>query len=197
MKINISKCLMILGLVLSAAQISSVASAQLKPGGSGDSRGPIAISSDRMESDDPQGVVHFMGDVVARQGDMTITCDRMDVYYDSQEKTPPAAEPAEGDAQPPSSALGGTSRQIDRVECHGNVKVWEGERVATGQKALYLAKSLPRRIVLTGEARVWQGGDSLTGHQVTYYLDSDRSLAEGGQGGRVRTMYNNQESQQK
>ena len=198
MKTSFSKLMLILALALWAAQTQSPASAQLKPGGSGDSRGPIAISSDRMESDDPQGVVHFIGDVVARQGDMTITCDRMDVFYDRQEQTPPAAEAAsEREGQTANSPLGGASRQIDRIECNGNVKVWEGERVATGQKGLYLAQSLPRRIVLTGEARVWQGGDSLTGHQVTYYLDTDRSLVEGGQGGRVRTMYNNQEGGKK
>lgn len=204
MKTSLAKIMLFLALALLAAQTPGPASAQLKPGGSGNSRGPIVISSDRMESDDPQGVVHFFGDVVAQQGDMTITCDRMDVIYDRQEKVPdpeaakePAPKASGSGGQSDNSPFSGATRQIDRVECHGNVKVWEGERVATGQKALYLAKSLPRRIILTGEARVWQGRDSLTGHQVTYYLDTDRSLAESGQGGRVRTTYSNQEGDKK
>ena len=145
------------------------AGAQLKPGGSGSSSGPIAISADRLETDDTKGLVTFIGAVVARQGEMTITCDLMKVHYISSEK--PAAE--SGEARPVSADRGdplggGSDRQIDRVECEGNVKVVEGERLAVGKKALYLAKSTPRRIILTGEARVWQGRDSVTGHQVTY-----------------------------
>ena len=187
MKKRSIKYLLILGITIMSVQIGfATASAQLRPGGSSNSKGPIAISSDRMESDDPKGIVHFIGAVVARQGDMTILCDRMDVYYDHQEpSTPPPADEGERSG----SALGGTSRQIDRIECHGNVKVLEGERQASGDTGLYLAQSLPRRIILTGNARVWQGADSLTGHQVTYYLDTDRSLAEGGRGGRVRTIF--------
>lgn len=194
MKTNILKYLIILAVAVSAAQISNPASAQLRPGGSGDSKGPIAISSDRMESDDPEGVVHFIGAVVARQGEMTILCDLMDVFYVSEERPaqPPAVE-NEGTANRSGTALSDTSRQISRIECHGNVKVLEGERQASGDKGVYLAKSLPRRIVLTGNARVWQGADSLTGHQVTYYLDTERSLAEGGRGGRVRTIFNQED----
>ncbi|MDR2945980.1 MAG: hypothetical protein LBV79_04465 [Candidatus Adiutrix sp.] len=188
-----------------AVLIQGPAEAQLRPGGAGDSGGPVAISSDRMEADDPQGVVHFIGDVVARQGDMTMTCDRMDVYYLAQEKpeAKPAEMPAAEGAAPPAeekasaaSAFNSSSRQIDRVECRGNVLVLEGERQVSGETGLYLAQALPRRIVLTGNARVWQGQDSLTGHQVTYYLDSDRSLVESERGGRVRTIFNQEDGGQ-
>jgi len=166
------------------------AQAQLKPGGFGDSRGPIAISSDRLETDDPQGVVTFIGAVVARQGEMTITCDLMKVFYLHQ-----APDPAKAEAKEAGSPFSGSDRQIDRVECEGNVKVVDGDRLAVGKKALYLAQSLPRRIILTGDARVWQGRDSLTGHQVTYMLDTRRSVVESGPSSRpgererVRTIF--------
>ena len=175
-----------------ALLFSGEALAQLRPNSSGGSRGPIAISADRMEADDPGGVVTFIDAVVARQGDMTISCDRMRVYYvnDPSKKDAASDVNADGDGEKSGgSPFGGGSRQIDRVECDGNVKVVEGERMAVGRKALYLAKALPRRIVLTGEARVWQGRDSLTGHQVTYYLDGQRSLVEGNRRERVRTIY--------
>lgn len=158
------------------------AEAQLRPGGAGDSRGPIAISADTLEADDPGGQVTFKGAVVARQGEMTLTCDVMKVFYTG---------PAEGQAAPPAGAA--DSRQIDRVECDGNVKIVEGERMAVGQKATYLAQTLPRRIVLSGEARIWQGRDSLTGQQVTYYLDDNRSLVEGGRRERVRAVYHQED----
>lgn len=168
--------------------------AQLKPSGSGSSGGPISISADRLESDDPKGMVTFIGAVVARQGEMTITCDTMKVHYINSKKPDPQTPSSEGG----DDFRGDSDRQIDRVECEGNVKVVEGERLAVGDKALYLAKSTPRRIVLTGQARVWQGRDSVTGHQVTYFLDESRSLVEsGGASGRererVRTIYHQQD----
>lgn len=171
--------------------------AQLKPGGSGASSGPISISADRLETDDPRGTVTFIGAVVARQGEMTITCDTMKVHYITSEKPGLQAASSDGGEGDP---LRGSDRQIDRVECEGNVKVVEGERLAVGNKALYLAKSTPRRIILTGQARVWQGRDSVTGHQVTYFLDESRSLVEsGGTSGRdrerVRTIYHQQDAQ--
>lgn len=186
--------------------------AQLKPGGFGDSKGPMAISADRLEADDLKGVVTFTGAVVARQGEMALTCDQMKVYYTARtrkapapaEKTPPQAEKGSvevdsgvtdsgvtnsGASDSNVSPFDSSGRQVDRVECVGNVKVVEGDRMAVGNSALYLARSLPRRIILTGEARVWQGQDSLTGHQVTYLLDQKRSTVEGNRQSRVRTIF--------
>ncbi len=173
--------------------LPSAAGAQLQPGGFGDSKGPIAISADHLEADDPDGLVTFSGSVVARQGEMTITCDLMKIYYVAKPVAEGAAAPAAESKETGRTPLSGAGRQIDRVECEGDVKVVEGDRMAVGRKALYLAQSLPRRIILTGEARVWQGRDSLTGHQVTYLLDEKRSLVEGGEGGRVRTVYHQEE----
>lgn len=165
-------------LALLLAFWASPAAAQLRPGPAGDSKGPIAISADTLEADDPSGLVTFKGAVVARQGAMTLTCDVMRVFYGAA-----AAEGGEKKGD-------GGGRQIDKVECDGNVKIVEGDRLAVGQKALYLAQALPRRIILTGEARIWQGADSLTGQQVTYYLDDNRSLVEGaGRRERVRAVY--------
>lgn len=176
-------------LFFSAAAVTP-AEAQLGPGGFGDSRGPIAVSSDRLETDDPGGVATFIGAVVARQGEMTITCDVMKIFYITEERETVKAAAGEG-----GSPFSGSNRQVDRVECEGNVKVVEGDRLAMGKKALYLAHSLPRRIIITGDARVWQGRDSLTGHQVTYMLDEKRSVVESGPssrsggGERVRTIF--------
>lgn len=170
------------------------AGAQLKPGSSGSSSGPISISSDRLETDETQGMVSFIGAVVGRQGEMTITCDLMKIYYVQSAKS--EEKPLAADS---GASLDGSDRQIDRVECEGNVKVVEGDRLAVGDKALYLVKSTPRRIILTGQARVWQGRDSVTGHQVTYFLDENRSVVESGaqpgrQRERVRTIYHQEDA---
>lgn len=167
---------------------SQTAYAQLQPGGSGDSRGPIAISADNLKADDLSGIVTFTGAVVARQGEMTLACDVMKVFYTSRAVEP--QERASSDTTP--SPFDSSDRQVDRVECHGNVKMVEGDRMAVGKTAVYLASSLPRRIVLTGEARVWQGRDSLTGHQVTYLLDQKRTTVEGDRRSRVRTIFHHE-----
>ncbi|MDR2442515.1 MAG: hypothetical protein LBE31_03225 [Deltaproteobacteria bacterium] len=78
------------------------------------------------------------------------------------------------------------SQEIYRVDCEGSVKVQQGDKLGVGQKALYLAKSQPRRLILTGEARIWEGNNSVTGHQVVYYLDQNRSQVESRDNGRVR-----------
>lgn len=186
------------GLCLLAVMVffitSGSAAAQLRPGGSGSSSGPISISSDRLETDETQGMVSFIGAVVGRQGEMTITCDLMKIFYVQNEKI--EAKPVAADS---GDSFGSSDRQIERVECEGNVKVVEGDRLAVGDKALYLVQSIPRRIILTGQARVWQGRDSVTGHQVTYFLDENRSVVESGaqpgrQRERVRTIYHQKDA---
>ena len=297
-------------------------SAQLKPGGFGMSSGPVAISADHLKADEAGGLVTFTGAVVARQGEMTLTCDIMKVFYSTGPEdeaakpkaapsSPPAAEaagaaseplvatpglppaaeaagaaseplvatpelppaaeaasepkvatpglpPAAGAADaaseplvataelPPAAEAAGaaseplvatpelppaaeaasepkvataelppaaeaasepkvatppkettspfdnSARQVERIECNGNVKVVEGDRMAVGETAVYMASSLPRRIILTGDARVWQGRDSLTGHQVTYLLDQKISTVDGNRRSRVQTIFHQQ-----
>ncbi|MDR3135714.1 MAG: hypothetical protein LBU69_06440 [Deltaproteobacteria bacterium] len=84
-----------------------------------------------------------------------------------------------------------SGQEIYRVECEGSVKIQQRDRLGVGQKALYLAKSEPRRLILTGDARVWEAGNSVTGHQVIYYLDQNRSQIESRQNQRVRAFYGN------
>jgi lipopolysaccharide export system protein LptA len=187
-----------------------------------------------MTADDSRRIVTFTGRVVARQGDLIISCDTMRVNYqpvgsyraagapdypgadagappeparqegaDAPQALPPAAPPAGlpeavdraagmdgGDSGSPSrrSPLEG-GQEIDRVEAEGAVKIQQGDRMAVANRALYLAKALPRRLVLTGEARVWQGQNSITGYQITYYLDENRSLVDSQGSRRVRAFY--------
>ncbi|MDR3038214.1 MAG: hypothetical protein LBV21_02825 [Candidatus Adiutrix sp.] len=180
-------------LILAAcATTAGPAGAQPKDGGNGP-HGPIAISSDRLETDDAAGVVNFMGAVVARQGGLTLTCDLMKVFYTSVAPEPSAPEPSALWPATPGPAGNGSPlspgrREIDRVEGFGHVKMVDGDHLAVGDHALYLAKSEPRRLIITGDARVWQGRDSLTGHKITYFLDERRSLVESESRQRVRTV---------
>ncbi|MDR2349737.1 MAG: hypothetical protein LBF41_03785 [Deltaproteobacteria bacterium] len=172
--------------------------------------GPVSISADHMTADDGRRLVTFTGRVIARQGDLVISCDTMRVTYQPAGAYSPPASPGNGDANggdgvnaaatdsrkndSSESLLAGYGnvtggQEIDKVECEGAVKIQEGGRLAVAEKALYLSRALPRRLVLTGDARVWQGGNSITGHQITYYLDENRSVVDSRGSQRVRAFY--------
>ncbi|MDR2142182.1 MAG: hypothetical protein LBR11_10425 [Deltaproteobacteria bacterium] len=172
--------------------------------------GPISISADHMTANDNAKVVTFSGRVIARQDDLIITCDTMRVHYQPRsgqpgaqaaETEPAAASPTEAtdpvepeagegqDRQASSNPALSGGQEIERVECEGTVKIQQGDRLAVGQKAIYLAKSKPRRLILTGDARVWQGHNAVTGHEVTYFLDENRSQVESQNNSRVRAYY--------
>jgi lipopolysaccharide export system protein LptA len=74
------------------------------------------------------------------------------------------------DAQPDKGKL----RQLTAV---GNVKVIQGERIATGQKIVFYNDE--QKIVATGGPRVWQGDNVIVGTKITVYLKEDRSVVEG------------------
>ncbi|MDR1109535.1 MAG: hypothetical protein LBP92_02280 [Deltaproteobacteria bacterium] len=183
----------------------------------GNSSGPISISADRMTSDDNSRIVTFSGRVITRQDDLIITCDLMRVHYqpaggqpgdtggqapaagtDAAQAPPLAPLAAQTASADPSPATHGGNpgttpldggQEIYRIDCEGSVKIQQRDRLAVGQKALYLAKSEPRRLILTGDARVWEAGNSVTGHQVIYYLDQNRSQVESRENQRVRAFY--------
>ena len=164
-------------IILAALALAAPAAGQAKPVNRAGGRGPISITSDRLEADDSAGVIQFIGAVVARQGSLTLTCNRMKVFYTA----PPPGRP-----EAASSPLASGGREIDRVEGFGQVKMVDGPNVAVGDHALYLAHNRPRRLILTGDARVWQGRDSLAGHRITYFLDERRSVAESAPRPRVK-----------
>jgi len=165
-------------IILAVLALAAPAAGQIKPADRGEARGPISITSERLEADDSAGVIQFIGAVVARQGSLVLTCDRMKVFY-----SPPPGRPGQD-----SSPLASGGREIDRVEGFGQVKMVDGRNKAVGDHALYLARNIPRRLILTGEARVWQGRASLAGHRITYFLDEQRSVVESASRERGRSV---------
>jgi lipopolysaccharide export system protein LptA len=52
------------------------------------------------------------------------------------------------------------------------------DKTATCNKAVYLSET--EEVVLTGNARLNRGRDTVTGDRITFYLDEDRVVVEGG-----------------
>jgi len=128
---------------------------------------PITINSDRLEADDAARQVRFVGNVVARQGDVVLYADEMVVRYHSD------------------------SREIDRIEAYRDVRIVQGTKVATGEKGVFYRED--GRIVLTGSPRVHQGKDFVEGDEITVLLNEDRSIVSGEGGSRVNAVFHPKE----
>ncbi|MCL2761006.1 MAG: lipopolysaccharide transport periplasmic protein LptA [Desulfuromonadales bacterium] len=120
---------------------------------------PIQIKSDSLVADNAKKTATFTGKVAARQGDLTIYGDKLIVSYSAD------------------------SKQIDKAEVFGNVRIFQGNRRAEASHGVYYAAA--SKIVLDGNAKVFQDNDTVSGAVITYYLDEDRSEVVGGKGGRV------------
>ena len=126
-------------------------------------RGPIEVSSDRLEADDVAQTIVFEGDAVATQDDVTISGDRLTVKYT------------------------GEKREVKQVVAEGAVRIVQGTRIATAEKAvLYHAEE---RIVLTGSPKVSDGDSFIQGQEITIYLNDKRSVVTGGTDGRVNAVF--------
>lgn len=123
---------------------------------------PVKIKSDQLVTDNSRKMATFTGNVVARQGDLTIYSDKMVISY--------------------SDEAGG----ISNSEVFGNVRIIQGERRAQADHGIYDAKL--GTIVLDGNPKVFQNSDMVSGKVITYYLDQEKSEVTSGQGNRVEAI---------
>ncbi len=122
---------------------------------------PIHIEADRMISQEQKNSVIFLGNVDARQGDLTIRSDEMTVYY-TQDKGKKKGR--------------NSSSEVKKLICKKNVEITQGDWLGTGNRMDYFAKD--RKIILSGNAKAWQGPNMVSGKTITYYLDEKRSIVE-------------------
>ncbi len=116
---------------------------------------PITIKSDELVADNKGKVAVFTGKVVAKQGDVTIFCDKMTVHY------------------------GAVKGEVDKIEADGNVRIVQENRTGTAAHAVYDSKE--GKVILTGgPPKVMQGADTVSGEVITYFIDDDRSSVSGG-----------------
>lgn len=131
---------------------------------------PIQISSDKMEVSQKDGTIVFEGHVVAQQENLTMVGKKLVVVAVKEKEKPKSAK---ADAE-----QGGVINRVDRIEVTGDVKITQGEKLATCDKAVYYRQD--QKIVLSGNPQVSQGKDVLNGRVITLYLLEERSVIEGG-----------------
>jgi lipopolysaccharide export system protein LptA len=132
-----------------------------KPFGLTSSKAPIDITSDMVEADQKQNTVTFKGNVIGKQENITLYANVLTIHYDSE------------------------SKGIKMVVATGNVKIVQLDRRATSQKVTFHQDE--NKVVLEGEAVIREGENVIRGERVIYYVEEERSVVEGGKGGRVST----------
>lgn len=120
-----------------------------------DSRAPVDVAADRAEAQDRSDRAIFAGNVVVRQGDLTLRTARLTLAYTNN---------------------GGID--IDRIDASGGVTVVSPSETARGDFAVYdLNNGL---ITMVGNVRLERGGSFLNGGRLTIDLDTGRAVMDGG-----------------
>ncbi len=123
---------------------------------------PIEITARQLEVLQQQRQSIFTGDVVAKQGDMTLYADKLIVFFQKNQD------------------------QIERLDAIGAVRVLQLDRVATAGKAVF--HHLEETLVLIGNAEVTQGKNKISGDVITLYLKENRTLIESSDNRRVKAL---------
>lgn len=126
---------------------------------------PLRVNAQTLEVDNKNQIITFKGNVIARQGEMTIQADTARVYYTKKEE----------------------GHEIKEIVATGNVRIYQGNRLATSQQAVFYHQE--QKVILTGQPKVWQGKDMLSGEKITVYLQEDKSFVESGPERRVEVIF--------
>ncbi|MDX9746467.1 MAG: LptA/OstA family protein [Syntrophales bacterium] len=127
---------------------------------------PIQISSDRMDIYNDRGTVVFDGNAIATQGERTIRSATITLFY--KRKTESGARDGVMDIHQKSD--------LDRIEAKGNVRITQGERVVTGNEAVYLQDT--QQIIIKGDAVLNEGENVIRGDRVVVFLNENRGIVE-------------------
>jgi lipopolysaccharide export system protein LptA len=141
---------------------------------------PINIDADRLDVYDKEQRAVFRGNVVAVQGETTIRCTTLTVFYERQSQQG-------GQRAQPASQGGSPNDSIKQIDCAGPVTVVSKDQVATSDNATF--DRAANRVVLTGNAALSQCQNVTRGERIVYDLNTQVANVETGPGGRVRALF--------
>jgi lipopolysaccharide export system protein LptA len=127
-----------------------------------DSNQPIEINADRLEVVQPEQKAIFSGNVMATQGNVKLTSERMIVFYR------PAGQ-------------GGGESGVSRIEVIGNVEMHTPTEAASGDRGVYNVDN--KQILVFGNVLLRRDKNVLKGERLEYNLVSGRSLLTAGDTG--------------
>jgi len=165
-----------------AAQKNKDRPAPLGGFGATNSKEPIKIDADRLDVFDRDGRAVFTGNVVAVQGDSTIRCSIMVVFYEQNR----AQAQAGGQPRQPSPSPGSNDSSIKKIDCQGPVTVVSKTQTATGDNAVY--DKAGNKVVITGNVALADGPNVMRGERIVYDLDTGVANVDPKAGERVRAL---------
>ena len=182
---NIFRIMLCIGLLMTILHFPGDARCETKQKPSIDRDQPIQIVSDRMDAYNEKRMVVFSGNAVATQGARTIRAVRLTLYSRDDPKNSGRGGP---DASSSSSSKGEGTGNLDRVEAKGHVTITEGERVVTGEEAVFEQDT--QKITMTGSAVLREGDNIIRGDRIVVFMNENRGLVEGLESRRVTaTIY--------
>jgi lipopolysaccharide export system protein LptA len=141
---------------------------------------PVKITSNSLEVRDKIHQATFLGDVKLVQGDTTITCKALLVFYED-------ASVAKKGAAPDVQAQKGSNQQIKRAECKGDVLIVQKDQTASGENGVFDIKS--NTVTLTGNVVVTQGQKVMRGDRMVANLGTGVTTVDSSKSkGRVEVM---------
>lgn len=138
---------------------------------------PIRITSTSLEVRDKDHIATFIGNVYVVQGDSTLRCTKLIVFYDQSASASPAPKGGQ-------SASGSSNQQIRRLEAKGGVVVTQKDQTATGDNGEFDMKT--NTAVLTGNVVVTQGDNVIRGEKLIVDMTTGVSHVEAGKAGKGR-----------
>jgi lipopolysaccharide export system protein LptA len=118
-------------------------------------KAPIDYSADRTEGLFREDRAVFSGNVIVRQGDLTLNADRINVAF----------------------ADGRSKGAIERIDAAGGVTVRRGNESAQGSFAVY--DPTRKLITLMGRVVLTQGASTVRGERLIIDLTSGRAVVDG------------------
>jgi lipopolysaccharide export system protein LptA len=134
-----------------------------------DSKAQIEIAADSLEVRQAENLAIFAGEVVAGQGTLRLTADKLEVNYASGESG--------------GAADAGTGK-IHKMRAEGNVFLSNGEETAKGAWAEYNVSE--GMIHMGGDVVLTQGGNAISSQSLVINLNDGTGRV---QGGRVKSVF--------
>ncbi|HXW40570.1 MAG TPA: LptA/OstA family protein [Xanthobacteraceae bacterium] len=174
-----------LGVALAVLIVAVPAAAQqqpstgLFPGAQGQSQDlPVQIEAATLEVRDKNKEATFSGNVEVVQGDTTMKCQSLVVYYGQEVGL--AGKPADGVAASSKATAGlpQGAQNIRRIEARGGVTVITKDQNASGDLGIYDLKT--KTITLSGNVVVSQGQNVIHGERVVVDMTTGNARVESG-----------------
>ena len=183
MSANTTRMMLVAALLASAVPCALAQSGANAPNalqGFQQNRGqPVQIEALRLEVRDKDKMATFSGNVKVVQGDTTMRCKKLVVFYEQDNKDGQHAQASAQTMKAASPGPGGSS-QISKLEASGGVTVNQKDQTATGERALFDMKS--NTVTLLGNVLVTQGPNVMRGEKLVVDLATGVSRVEAGKG---------------